>query len=532
MKRFLMVKQLVQTSLALLVALPACDPRPNKPEKISPKDIVWEECPLYTDEPSGPKAECATVSVPLDWDSPQGATIDLFVQRLRGPQSDNSKHIWILHGGPDHSADYAGLQELFTYEMPQSDVYMLDHRGTGRSTRLDCGKDVDLDDPHLPAADITKCIADLQQKWGTGLEHFTTTAAARDVGYLMDLVDKDNSAARFVYGLSYGSLWAQRFLQVYPDSLEGVIIEGIANPARGYNAANELAQAPFNNLLSHCAQDTFCSGKLGTDPGQILDDLLEAATSQDHCSALFGPLAEAGFSPAEAVKSLLWLLEEEGWDGRVMIPAVIYRLSRCSDQDMQAIAYLLEVLERLGSEEQRFASLALFYHIHMTTFWTSSYPACTELPGVDYSAYRIFAPVPETLCRLQGLGWPVAPADEHSGATAETDTPMLMLNGAMDVQTPALGAQEVASHFQEEHQHFFELPRTGHSPLTDSFVEQDDYPCGMQLALAFLQDPRAELDTSCIEDIQDIDFTGAAPNQLDVGLSLAKFLFDTEDLYE
>jgi pimeloyl-ACP methyl ester carboxylesterase len=491
--------------------------------------IEWTSCPLDVDQPSGRKAECATVFVPLDWRAPEDEKIQLFVQRLRGRQSEGKKHLWLLHGGPDHSAPYSAFQDMFTRELPDLDVYMLDHRGTGRSTRFEC-PGIELGSPLLTDNEIDDCIEQLTNQWQDGISQFTTTAAARDVLHLMDAVSEGQNTERYLYGLSYGTLWAQRLLQIAPDAVDGLIIEGVASPARGYESANDAAITPFNNLLALCDQDPFCASQLGGDTGVVLDALVKQAQNNGHCSAIFGPLADAGLTPAEAVKVILWALMELGGNARPVIPAFIARLSRCSTQDIAAVMHLTATLMRQSDRHLELPSSALFYHIHLTTYWNQSERDCGTLLDAETEKYRVFSTVPRTLCRLQRRGWPIAPGDDYEGKFPISDVPTLILNGELDIQTAIEGAKEVATHLNAPSQYFSALPRTGHCTLIDSPVNDESSPtCGVQLALSFLRNPSARPDESCIHAIRPIDFSGqgalTAPD-------LSAYFFGTDTLYE
>ena len=112
-------------------------------------------------------------------------TIGLFVKRFRGaPSSGPRKQLWLLQGGPGFSgADFEPFVRAFTSEVTNLDVYLPDHRGTGRSSRLGCPQE----DPSSPGgfsitpAEWPACLASVKAQWGPRLNGFTTTDAARDL---------------------------------------------------------------------------------------------------------------------------------------------------------------------------------------------------------------------------------------------------------------------------------------------------------------------------------------------------------------
>lgn len=71
----------------LLIIITGCssssDTSPNEPE------IVWGECPVYINTQGN--AECAFITVPVDYERPFDETIDLFIWRIRGASPDSEK---------------------------------------------------------------------------------------------------------------------------------------------------------------------------------------------------------------------------------------------------------------------------------------------------------------------------------------------------------------------------------------------------------------------------------------------------------
>merc|ERR1711988_1248278 len=226
------------TTLALLTlsVLVSCGPA-YFPSNVG---VTWIGCEVYTNlslygndtspipplpwppAPINTTAECANLSVPLNYENPN-KTITLFVKKVNALEQPSKGQLWLLQGGPGGSGVIMeGLLPSFTSLMPSYDIMIPDHRGVFRSSGLWCPQINDL-----TPSNLTKCIKYLNKTYGSDLQQFTTTNAARDVATAINMT-ADSSHNVFLYGVSYGSYWAQRYLMVAPNQATKVAIDGIA----------------------------------------------------------------------------------------------------------------------------------------------------------------------------------------------------------------------------------------------------------------------------------------------------------------
>lgn len=109
--------------------------------------LLFSVCPSELGFPSN--LECATYSVPINWDEPDGEHFDLGLVRLPAPANSTTKvgSLFINPGGPGVSATstVAGLAagildlpELFN----AFDIIGLDPRGVGLSHQVECDQDI------------------------------------------------------------------------------------------------------------------------------------------------------------------------------------------------------------------------------------------------------------------------------------------------------------------------------------------------------------------------------------------------------
>jgi len=89
------------------------------------------------DDLASAQAECATTPLPAKWSEPQGDTIDVFVKRYPARQQPANGQLWLLAGGPGLPGSiYEAFAFLIANDLPTLDIYLPDHRGTGRSMPL------------------------------------------------------------------------------------------------------------------------------------------------------------------------------------------------------------------------------------------------------------------------------------------------------------------------------------------------------------------------------------------------------------
>ncbi|GMF63835.1 unnamed protein product [Phytophthora fragariaefolia] len=190
----------------------------------------WYKCSDHTfsdqGNSDGQYSECATMSAPLCYPgickTPQFAdpTVDIFVKRMMATNGNPkvATNIWLLQGGPGYSSSplESSMLDLFAQLNETVNIYTMDHRGTGRSTFLDCvaaqvtttgspnGKEIDLEE-------IGSCAQELENKYGD-LSSFSTTSAATD---LKTFISKyTNGATTIVYGTSYGTILVERLMHL------------------------------------------------------------------------------------------------------------------------------------------------------------------------------------------------------------------------------------------------------------------------------------------------------------------------------
>ena len=453
--------------------------------------IVWGPCP------EGFANECATVKVPLDWSKPEGETIDVFVARQRAGV-DGAPMLWLLQGGPGGSVDaFTPLLPELTARLPGFDFYAFEHRGVGHSTRLGCPtyeKASSDAGTAVTFAEWPDCVAELKAKWGDDLQQFTTSNAARDLGNLIDRTRSPGQQA-FVYGVSYGTYWTQRYLQLFPDQPTGVVIDSIVSPGVQFLSDFDKQWDPVGDaFLADCAADAGCTAKMTSDPLAFVASVFDAVDA--------GQCAELGADRALLRQIMSALIAQ--WFTRPYALGLIYRINRCDPADVDAIVHMYDTLF-VPPPGPLLDSDALFFNVAFSEIWPKQQPSITDLQAIVDASYFAPGTIPEDEM-LYPL-WPRYPQDKYVGAFATSKVPILMLNGTLDPQTPIDVASVAKQHYTAAHQTFVTIPNAAHATIEEApDVDPNKSSCGMQVMASYLKAPTKAPDVSCLGTLLPISF--------------------------
>ncbi|APX12337.1 serine aminopeptidase domain-containing protein [Tateyamaria omphalii] len=454
----------------------------------------------------GQEAECAFVTVPLDHARPAGERFRLFVKR-RPAEGPTRAQVWLIDGGPSAAAS-SGMETLsggIWRDRPGVAHYAVDHRGTGGSERLDCPGISDsavsiLTDP----ADVEACGVGLAARLGTRLNHVTLTASVQDLGRLIEAY-REPDVPVFVYGASYGTIFVQRYLELFPNQPDGVIIEAIATHRflDGYDAGMERTG---QRVMALCAADPACGNRFEQDPWVVAQQAV-AGIDAGRCDDLDATSADVRVFLGSM---LFWA------PLRDLIPATVYRLDRCAPADVAALSRLAARLSALLANDAE-PDDVLAAHIYLS-----------EAQPVQERAPQLLAAF-QRATMSTGLEAQIARIDTWPRSTPGLplgpppyDGPMLMLQGGLDGPTPAERAQPVRDAYRGPAQTWAFFP-TGAHGMTGLTPTPDGRDCARDIRIQFLDAPNRPPDLGCIDRILPIDWDGTP--------ELNRFLFGTSDLW-
>lgn len=241
--------------------------------------------------------QCATLEVPLAYDSPGGPTIGIDVIRL--PASGERRGSLVVNpGGPGSSGvTYASYATAIVGEDVRRhyDIVGFDPRGVGGSSPVDCVDDAGLDriyamdgTPDTPG-EVSDLVAE-SASIGAGCagrsadmySRISTSNAARD----MDLLREALGDERLNYlGKSYGTYLGTIYAEMFPARVGRFVLDGALPPDLD---AEDLALGQaigFESALRRFAEDCDARGDCplpdGVDAGvQRIRDFIDALDSE------------------------------------------------------------------------------------------------------------------------------------------------------------------------------------------------------------------------------------------------------------
>jgi pimeloyl-ACP methyl ester carboxylesterase len=431
--------------------------------------VSWSRC--YQEFGS---YECGAVRVPLDYDSPKGASISIAMIRL--PATDPGRRIGSLFlnpGGPGGSGvDFALFAGPLLYSdevRARFDLVGFDPRGIARSAPLRCfGNEKQWEPyftpfafPRTPGEEAMWAAADrylisaCDRRGGAIAEHMSTANVARDLDLLRQAVGDE----RLTYaGYSYGSFLGVTYANLFPDNVRALVVDGVLDPvAWTTGAGGEGDAVPF-------------STRLRSDAGarETLDEffrLCDAGTcafgpdSEERFRALAEELKEAPLSvklpdgttelvdyPDLVAMTLTALYDSSSWEGYARLLADMDSQRNLARIGVRVRSYLHRPLFVAEQGYRRYPNLVEGFPgvACSDSDNPSSYDVWSDAGAEADAEFGYFGRIwtwASSLC----AEWYAADRDRYTGPfTAKTANPVLVVGTRFDPATRYEGAVAVA----------------------------------------------------------------------------------------
>ncbi|MEV1329826.1 alpha/beta hydrolase [Micromonospora costi] len=253
---------------ATVVALVGAGGPPAVAARPAPeRTITWHPCE------QDPTAECGTLSVPIDWDHPDGERFDLaLARRAATDPAARAGSLVFGPGGPgDSGVDrvVTGIRRFGDDLRRRFDIVSFDPRGTGRSHPVVCATDLLAAQPQVIAdeagfaaalAGNERLRADCRARTGPLADHVDTISAARD----LDAVRAALGEPRLTFhGSSYGTLLGLQYAELFPHRVRAMVLESTVDHSvdtRSFLDTQAVtAQDSFDEFVAWCARAERCA---------------------------------------------------------------------------------------------------------------------------------------------------------------------------------------------------------------------------------------------------------------------------------
>lgn len=198
-------------------------------------DLVGVPSPLdgYAD-----RMQCATVPVPLDYDRPEGRTIDIAVSRLV-PESTTTRVVLTNPGGPGiegRTMPAALAASEMSGLVDRRIVVGVDPRGTGGSAPVSCPSLAMLDPTGYDggtreealayAARIAEANRECVDRDREFFEQLTTRNVSRDLDRVREALGVDRTD---YFGASWGTELGMQYVTDFPEALDRVLLDSVTD---------------------------------------------------------------------------------------------------------------------------------------------------------------------------------------------------------------------------------------------------------------------------------------------------------------
>ncbi len=427
------------------------------------KPATWRDCtaqikPLIAGQPGSDRDlsfQCGRLDVPISYKESGGATMPLFLVRVRlAGQTNRIGSLVVNPGGPGSSGSDAAIAlaaKLPVDVLQRFDLVGFDPRGVGLSTPVQCipndvkdqivaaqprpTSDQQISDAFALARKVAKGCTD---KYGDALGTFNTVDTARD----MDRVRAALGDQKLTYlGYSYGTTLGSVYAHLFPKRIRAMVLDGAVDPDADPKAQAEADAAGLEKGFDAFAQS--CTGlasgcPIGGNPRQFVQDLMTQADQNPISSAKQGETRKATAGVVlDAVRAALY--DSNSW------PQLAQSLAAAQKGDSQGLFSLADAYSgRL--EDGHYSNLMdALITINCVDASPKQQPSESQVKGLiaDWNQkYPLFgAGEAASLYTCSAWNIPHTPLPKRD---AQGSAPIVVVGNTGDPVTPMQGATDMA----------------------------------------------------------------------------------------
>ena len=458
---------------------------PQGLESFYNQTIDWKDCSDGT-----ASFQCGTVTVPLDYEHPDGRTITIALKKL--PASDgNAEHgsLFLNPGGPGASGVEAMTSAPRVSEELRAayDIIGFDPRGVGQSTPITCWTNDEImqhlanpsDDagPTDPLKGITSTNNPAQNKIDRGaanaarcaqhsqvpelLDHVGTRDVARD----LDILRTTNSNTKLNYlGISYGTRIGAIYADLFPGHVGRVVLDSAVDPSkREIDSITETVafkEGVLREYVEHCQAQDGCPLTGSTD--EAVAQLVAFVDGLDK-NPLTAPDSDATVNTQDATVIIQRLaVAQPDWEAltAMLTPAMTNHdgtLMVKAKQNSPDLSPETTVEEVVSQANEQIMLAAVICNDNPDAGSTASdWDAQTAAEKKAYPFFGGTSSAMDAYCRGWGHQGKTPPQETH----AKGSDPILVVGITGDVQTLYSWAQSLTG--QLDNGHLFTIKGYGH----------------------------------------------------------------------
>ena len=428
--------------------------------------------------------QCGTLDVPEDRRHPQGRRLSIFVAILpANTLSPKPDPLVLLAGGPGQAASTLGpFAAQLTAVRRTRDIVLVDQRGTGRSSPLDCPAFAPDEHAEFDVDPVPKSLLCAWQLAGKGVDasQYTTSAWVAD---LEDVRAALGYPQLNLWGGSYGTRVAQEYLRRHSDRVRSVVLDGVAPPSMRISLdVWRTRDDALDAVIAACRASPPCA-KAHPDPAATLREIRRALeggrriTVRDPRTGLAREMHIDFETVIGALQPLTYAPEAAS-----LIPELL-ALAR----DGEFAPLLAASLVVVGDLPDQFNPA-----LHYSVTCAEDVPRVTRAEranGVADGRVRALARRAISVCDQ----WPKGSYPPDFTTPVKSDVPVLLLSGGLDPVTPPAYAAEVARGFPNSRQ----VVARGFGHVVSP------HACAPRLIAAFVDDAGfATLSQRCIDFLE------------------------------
>ncbi|OCH85906.1 hypothetical protein OBBRIDRAFT_797713 [Obba rivulosa] len=446
--------------------------------------IEWSLCDGERDLPG---SECGTIVVPLDYFDHSAGVAKIALGRYNATSMPRKGIVLINPGGPGAPGKPHGtirgrlLQQLIG---PEYDIVGFDPRGIGETlpktqcfpsrdaqrafkshTVLERGYDVgpNLTDPsnreHLirlqrEADALYKVQFEIcKQKMGELLRYMGTSTVARDVDFISNALEGEDALINF-HGGSYGSVLGQYLVNMFPDRVGRVVIDGIVDAVlwsnepyyKWYAEWLSSSRETYNLFATECSKAGYEICALARDESEGFSGIL--ARIEDFIARLYQkPLSVPDAAqPGILTAGMLRRYILEGLEAPLSWPTLAEHLSSAIQGNGTAILSALQTIPSYFYDLYDLSRSAVSCNDNKPFAPPSAQDVVDELLKVEEEvapfAFAAVISEPDAGCQF----WPVNPPERFGGPWNHTlRNPILIVSNTADPVTPIASGRMVNS---------------------------------------------------------------------------------------